>query len=364
MHPWRATIWAITLVLVAAVGYSAAVTTTLVIEQRLAAPGKERPQRPAGGGRATDGAEARQRRPLSDYQAILDRNIFDARRQRAAAAPLQAAQPGERAAPFSVTVTGTLLAGDDSFAMAIGPGGGGERVYKIGECLPAQDGERTSKCAPGQAKLVRVEMGRIVVSRAGKQIPIEVTAGPASRPTARAVERSPRAGRIERGSSKALSAAERRRERLAGRKSSLGRTTGPPGSQATDEEDGEEEAEPQPAGNVFPMERDGNTYRVTVPNAEVEKAFENFSEVAGQAAAVPIIENGRPKGFQLRKIRAGSIFQRLGLKDNDLVLSVNGESLTTADQALRLFTVFRNEREIKLDIKRGNQDIHMDYSVE
>ncbi|MCZ6748224.1 MAG: PDZ domain-containing protein, partial [SAR324 cluster bacterium] len=80
--------------------------------------------------------------------------------------------------------------------------------------------------------------------------------------------------------------------------------------------------------------------------------------------AVPIIENGEPQGFQLRKIKAGSIFQRLGLRNNDLIQGVNGESLTTADQALRLFTVFRNEREIVLDIVRNDQPIQLAYTIE
>ncbi|MCZ6553634.1 MAG: hypothetical protein O7A67_07495, partial [SAR324 cluster bacterium] len=114
----------------------------------------------------------------------------------------------------------------------------------------------------------------------------------------------------------------------------------------------------------FPAQQVGDNYEITVPKAEVEKAFENFAEIAGQAAAVPIIENGEPKGFQLRKIKAGSIFQRLGLRNNDLIQGVNGESLTTADQALRLFTVFRNEREIVLDIIRNDQPIQLAYTIE
>jgi type II secretory pathway component PulC len=364
MHPWRATIWTITLVLVAAVAYSAAVTTTLLIEQRLNVTHKERPARQGAVNRGSVEGDARERRPLSDYRAILDRDIFEARRSQERVAKAQPAQGREPPAPFTVTVTGTLLAGDESFAMVIGQKGSAEQVYKAGECLPQEDSNRTSKCAPDQAKLLRIEMDRIVVSQRGKQIPIAVTTGPASRVAARPADRVTRPGAAERTPGKPLTALERRRERLAVRKGAPDRE--PPvraNKRGKEEDDGETEAEPA-AGNTFPSQHDGNTYRFTVPNSEVEKAFENFSEVAGQAAAVPIIENGQPKGFQLRKIHPGSIYQRLGLKDNDLVLSVNGESLTTADQALRLFTVFRNEREITLDIRRGKQDLHMNYSVE
>jgi general secretion pathway protein C len=129
-------------------------------------------------------------------------------------------------------------------------------------------------------------------------------------------------------------------------------------------EDQEGNGEENPPGDAFPAERVGNTYQVTVPNAEVDKAFENFSEIVAQAAAVPIIEDGEAKGFQLRKIRPGSIFERLGLKNFDLIRGVNGQSITTADQALRVFTLFRNEREIVLDVKRRDEDLQFNYTIE
>lgn len=101
-----------------------------------------------------------------------------------------------------------------------------------------------------------------------------------------------------------------------------------------------------------------------IPNVEVEKAFENFAGIVNQARVVPYMVNGAPQGFQIRKIVPGSIFERLGLTNGDIIKSVNGESLTTADKALRLFTVFRNEREINLEIERGSKPIVLSYIVE
>jgi type II secretory pathway component PulC len=368
MHPWRATIWTITLVLVAAVAYSAAITTTLLIERRLSAPRDDHATRPGLAGRARaepgEGEDAKERRPYSDYRPILERNIFGARLSQApaakprpqagTAAPAPAPAPKE---PFQATVTGTLLAGNDSFAMVIGSKGG-EQVYRVGECIPRESSEPSTQCGPDQAKLLQVEMDRVVVLHEGKRLPIDVTANRTPPVAARGPEKGKKPDRIERNTANApLSAAERRRERLAGINA---RRESP--SQPDKNEEGSET--PPEAANTFPVDQNGNRFHYSVPTAEVEKAFENFSEVASQAAAVPIIENGQPKGFQLRRIRPGSIYQRLGLRNNDLVLSVNGESLTTADQALRLFTAFRNEREITLDVRRGNQDVQLSYSVE
>jgi general secretion pathway protein C len=102
---------------------------------------------------------------------------------------------------------------------------------------------------------------------------------------------------------------------------------------------------------------------VRVPNGEVEKAFENFSDVLKQARVVPFSTDSG-SGFQIRNIRPGSIFQRIGLNNFDVIRAVNGDPITTADQALRLLTMFRNEKEITLDLQRRNEDIQLNYIIE
>ncbi|MCZ6532450.1 MAG: hypothetical protein O7A08_05765, partial [SAR324 cluster bacterium] len=64
------------------------------------------------------------------------------------------------------------------------------------------------------------------------------------------------------------------------------------------------------------------------------------------------------------RIVPGSIFARLGLRNSDVIKSVNGDSLTTADQALRMFTLFRNESEIALEIERGKKPLRLTYIIE
>ncbi len=100
-----------------------------------------------------------------------------------------------------------------------------------------------------------------------------------------------------------------------------------------------------------------------VPSQEVAKAFENFSEVLKQARVVPY-SGEAGQGFQIRSIRPGSIFQRIGLNNFDVIQSVNGQPITTADQAVGLLTMFRNEKEISLEILRRNQPLTLNYSIE
>ena len=343
MNPWRATIWTASFLLVGAIAYAAAITTTLFVERSLqSTPAPRAAAQPEPAPRP----QAREQRPLTAYKEVLDRNIFGAKPSEAKVARVaRSAAPTPPPEPFEITLTGTFLAGEDSFAMVIGHEDREERVYRVGECLPQDGGEPGSKCSRDQARLTKIDLDRIVVLKGGKHITVEISKGPAGA--------SPRLAR----SPTERSPAGRQRLRL-------NPTATPPGPRGATSDDQEADGEENPPAGAFPAERVGNTYQVNVPSAEVEKAFENFSEVVAQAAAVPIIENGEAKGFQLRKIRPGSIFERLGLKNYDLIRGVNGQSITTADQALRVFTLFRNEREIVLDVKRRDEELQFNYTVQ
>lgn len=354
MNPWRATIWTSTFLLVGAIAYAAAITTTLLIEWGLRLDSAPRAAVRTEGPRP----DARQQRPLTAYDEVLERNIFGARRsvvrpvrQEAAARP--AAAPAPPPEPFEVTLTGTFLSGEDSFAMVIGRDDREERVYRVGECVPQIGEESGRECTGNQARLAQIELNRIVVVKGGRKIPVEIGKGP---PPGKSPRVSARAAPEPQAPERRRNALERLR---IDRRSSV-----QPRPPAPQDAEPDNDAESNESANVFPSERVGNNLNFAVPHAEVDKAFENFSEVAAQAAAVPIIENGEPQGFQLRKIRPGSIFEKLGLKNFDLIRGVNGQSLTTADQALRLFTLFRNEREIVLDVRRRDEELKFSYNVE
>jgi len=268
---------------------------------------------------------------LADFQAILDVNPFGAKRSEVARSepkpetpaqttPTPAPAPGP--ATLELTLTGVMITPGQRFATVRGPSGRQEEVYRIGECVPAGETHPSRDCEPNQGRLARVNPRNIKVAYRDQLLSYdlaqETTGGP-PRP-ARAPAR--------------------------------------PARQVT-----KPEPTPQVGGNEFPSERQGDTIEVRVPSDEVNKAFENFSDILRQARVVPF-NSGDLQGFQIRRIQSGSIFQRIGLENMDVIKSVNGESITTADKALRLLTMFRNEKEIKLDIQRANQDLTIDYYIE
>jgi general secretion pathway protein C len=309
----RRSLWGLVLLLTALLGYTSSGTATWLLGRYLDSRFPAASTAPA----RVEASNVRLRKPITAFEPILGNNIFHARRS--SGVPGGGPAPAS-AAPLKLTLSGLFVAGDTKFAFVVGPDGRTEQVYKPGDCIPrnSADDPDNKDCTPSQGRVSRILADRIVVSFGGQ-------------PTVFMLEENP----------------------------DEGGGPGNPGVAAAVVAPGA-----PPAAGQLPSTRNGNTIETHIPSAEVEKAFENFAEIVKQARVVPYSKDGVTIGFQIQSIVPGSVFQRLGLQNFDIIKGVNGESLTSADQALRLFTVFRNEKEVVLDIQRQDAPLKLSYIIE
>lgn len=106
----------------------------------------------------------------------------------------------------------------------------------------------------------------------------------------------------------------------------------------------------------------GNEF--VVDEGELDRALANLPMVLTQARAVPYFKDGQAIGLRLFAIRPGSIFERLGLKNGDILKSINGNSLGDLTQAMRLFERLKSERSLALQLERGREDQEFRYQVQ
>jgi type II secretory pathway component PulC len=99
---------------------------------------------------------------------------------------------------------------------------------------------------------------------------------------------------------------------------------------------------------------------VDVPKAAVDQYLVNLTDLLASAQAVPRVRaapGGRQviDGFELRQVRPGSVVERVGLKDGDVIVEVNGESLDGLPTVLRLFSQAQAAGQARLTVLRGSQ---------
>ena len=101
----------------------------------------------------------------------------------------------------------------------------------------------------------------------------------------------------------------------------------------------------------------------TVAESELSNALANLPRLLSQARAVPYFRDGKSIGMRLFAVRRGSLYEKLGLKNGDIVLSVNENSLNDPTQALKLFEELKTQRSINVELERGGQTSSLRYSI-
>ncbi len=100
-----------------------------------------------------------------------------------------------------------------------------------------------------------------------------------------------------------------------------------------------------------------------IDRRELESTVANINEVFTQARAVPYFENGRTVGFRVFAIKPGSVFEKIGLQNGDVINRVNGVELTDPTKAISLFTELQNEGHIAVDLQRNKQPKNFSYEI-
>lgn len=100
-----------------------------------------------------------------------------------------------------------------------------------------------------------------------------------------------------------------------------------------------------------------------IEEAELDKGLENLPLLLTQARAVPYFKDGRSIGLRLFAIKTGSLYEKVGLKNGDILKTINGNSLGDISQALKLFEQLKQERSINLILERDRQDREFKYTI-
>jgi general secretion pathway protein C len=100
-----------------------------------------------------------------------------------------------------------------------------------------------------------------------------------------------------------------------------------------------------------------------VDRREVDHSIENLSTVITKMRAVPYMKDGESLGFRVFNIRPNSIFERMGLKNGDVIQNVNGSELRDPQKALGLLDSIASSDEIRIDLLRNQRPSTLTYII-
>ncbi|MBI5179339.1 MAG: hypothetical protein HZA04_08810 [Nitrospinae bacterium] len=109
----------------------------------------------------------------------------------------------------------------------------------------------------------------------------------------------------------------------------------------------------RPAGAQVAMLNEGQ-YLMDRRFFESQKA--NMNDMMTQIRAIPnMAPDGSINGFQLFEIVKDSMYDRIGLKNQDVLQRVNGQPLNSVETGLDLFNALKNDNHFVLDVVRNKE---------
>jgi len=105
----------------------------------------------------------------------------------------------------------------------------------------------------------------------------------------------------------------------------------------------------------------GNRY--AIPRTTVDQSLSNLSSLFTQIRAIPNVQDGHTNGFALSEIVPGSVFDDMGLRDGDVLTSINGQPVNDPARAIQLLNGLRNQTSIEVQVLRNGSPMTLSYQI-
>ena len=118
----------------------------------------------------------------------------------------------------------------------------------------------------------------------------------------------------------------------------------------------------QPDADSFFTKLDDNSWLVS--SAKATDMVSHIDQYAGQVIAFQHRENGAAAGFKIRHLKEGNDFEKLGLKNNDIIKRVNGLEVNDLTDVLQAVYQLSDETEFTLEVQRGEGMQDLNYRLD
>jgi general secretion pathway protein C len=103
--------------------------------------------------------------------------------------------------------------------------------------------------------------------------------------------------------------------------------------------------------------------KITVERSTINESLKDVNSLMKDVRIRPHFSNGQSDGLIVSGIRGDSMFKKLGLRNGDIIMGVDGSKIESVDDAMKLYSGLKNMQNMKIEIKRRGQVQTLDYNV-
>jgi len=105
----------------------------------------------------------------------------------------------------------------------------------------------------------------------------------------------------------------------------------------------------------------GAAYQVTLPRKTFALTLEDRKRIASQLSLEPDVREGWLHGYRVAWLEPGGDFHRLGLREDDVVISLNGPPASVPGAFMQAVSSLRGQAAFQLTVERGGRLIDYSY---
>ena len=100
-----------------------------------------------------------------------------------------------------------------------------------------------------------------------------------------------------------------------------------------------------------------------ISTGDIQYIKENTNELLSQVRIIPYFSKGVSGGYKLGNIKKGSLIEKYGFKDGDVLKSVNGISLSSPDKVLEAYQAAQNAGSVEITVERDGGPVTFTYKI-
>ena len=106
----------------------------------------------------------------------------------------------------------------------------------------------------------------------------------------------------------------------------------------------------------------GQGSQIAISKQDVMQSMGDLKSIMSQAVVRPYLAEGAQQGFIVSNIVPGSLYERMGLKNGDVVMDVNDKKLNSADDILQMVNVMQAGGSISVNLLRNGKNETLSYA--
>ena len=95
----------------------------------------------------------------------------------------------------------------------------------------------------------------------------------------------------------------------------------------------------------------------------VQQSVNNIADIMASVRVKPYFQDGKPAGFQVTNIKSDSILKTMGFQDGDIIRSVNGREIRSAEDVMRLYNILKDSNFFGIGLIRNKQPKTLNFKV-